>query len=117
MGKTALTIDQINSLIDGSADILVEGLKLVPADAGVTTEKILERIGTKLADADLSGDPSPLKILHAAVNIGAVISETTPSEKDDALFAKADAFLDKYEENGEKLIGAFFTALAAKLKK
>lgn len=110
-----ITEEQINSLVDNSADILIEALKLAPGDAAATTEKVLAQLQAKLEGADFTGAPSPVKILHSAVNIGQVIASQTESDKDDVLLEKADLFLDKYEENGEKLVAAFFSSLFKKI--
>lgn len=111
MSAKKLTIEQLNSIVDSSTDILVEGLKAVPGEAGVTTEQILERIKQRLDSSTLTGEPQPLKIIHAAVNVGQVIASQTETPKDDLLLGKIDTVLDKFEENGENILGAIFTAL------
>lgn len=114
MEKKTLTAEQVDQVVDIVTGIVIESLKLSPAEANAILEKVQAKLAT-VAEADLTGDAKPIKILHGAVNLGQIISTLTPSEKDDALFGKVDQFLDQYEENGEKLVAAVLNALFKKL--
>ena len=102
--------EQTKALISHIADGALEGLKFIPEGEA---EEALLLLQQKISEAKFDGTTGdPLKILHSAVECGVIISASTPTDKDDKVFAKADEFLTSIEEGGN-----FFSALLAALVK
>lgn len=109
-----MTPAQEQELVDNLSDLLIEGAKFAP-DGKAT--QIIEKVQAKVAQADFTGKPQALKILHSAIKIGKSLSETTPSKADDKFFGKADQFATAFEENDGNVIGALIKSLFSKVDK
>jgi len=114
--------EKIDLLVDNVADVVIESLKTIPGEAGVSADEVLERIKAKLVVADFTEKPNPVKILRASIKIGAAISSTTEGTGDDKFFAKGEQFVNALDPDGDgnidniDFVKGIFTSLFKKLK-